>query len=95
MHIFLAASTGHGTEVLLTLFVLFVAAKLMAEVFGRLRQPAVVAEILAGIIIVPSVLNWNWPTYDYEEVKRESRPTTGELCNECLGKEKAANCKGA
>ncbi len=62
MHTFLAASTGHGTEVLLTLFVLFVAAKLMAEVFERLRQPAVVGEILAGIIIGPSMLNWVEPS---------------------------------
>lgn len=32
------------------------AAKLLAEIFERLRQPAVVGEILAGVIIGPSVL---------------------------------------
>jgi Kef-type K+ transport system membrane component KefB len=44
------------TRILLTLFIMLVAAKLLAEVFERLRQPAVVGEILAGLIIGPSVL---------------------------------------
>ena len=57
MSVIFAASVGHGTEILLTLFVMFVAAKLMAELFERLKQPAVVGEILAGIIIGPSLLN--------------------------------------
>ena len=34
----------------------------------------------------------NWPTSDYEEVDRSSRPTSGELDNECEAKEKAKNC---
>jgi Kef-type K+ transport system membrane component KefB len=34
----------------------------MAELFERLRQPAVVGEILAGIIIGPALLNWIQPT---------------------------------
>lgn len=41
---------------------MFAAAKLMAEVFERLRQPAVVGEILAGVIIGPSVLGWVRPS---------------------------------
>ncbi len=49
-------SNQHG-KILLTLFVMFVAAKLLAELFERLRQPAVAGEILAGVIIGPSVLN--------------------------------------
>ncbi len=32
-----------------------------------------------------------WPTSDYEE--RYSKPTSGELCNECKAKEKENNCK--
>lgn len=32
----------------------------------------------------------NWPTSDYEE--REGKPTSGELCNECKGKDKAGTC---
>ena len=35
----------------------------------------------------------NWPTTDYEEVQRDGRPTTGELDNECLAKEKAGTCR--
>lgn len=44
------------TNILLALFLMLAAAKLFAELFERLRQPAVVGEILAGIIIGPSVL---------------------------------------
>lgn len=32
----------------------------------------------------------NWPTSDYES--RQSKPTTGELDNECKAKEDAGNC---
>ena len=56
MPIVLAASVDHA-EILLALLVMFAAAKIMAEIFERLRQPAVVGEILAGIIIGPSLLN--------------------------------------
>jgi Kef-type K+ transport system membrane component KefB len=38
------------------------AAKIMAEIFERLRQPAVVGEILAGVIIGPSLLSWAQPS---------------------------------
>jgi Na+:H+ antiporter len=54
--------TGEGAGFLLALFVMLVAAKLMAELFERLRQPAVAGEILAGILIGPGVLNWVAPT---------------------------------
>jgi Na+:H+ antiporter len=40
----------------LALFLMLLAAKLAAELFERLRQPAVVGEILAGVIIGPGVL---------------------------------------
>lgn len=51
----------HSGELLLTLFIMFAAAKLLAEVFERLRQPSVVGEILAGVLIGPSVLGWVEP----------------------------------
>lgn len=57
----LLAAGDHG-KILLALFIALVAAKLMAELFERLRQPAVVGEILAGIIIGPALLNWIQPT---------------------------------
>jgi Kef-type K+ transport system membrane component KefB len=43
-------------NLLIVLFVMFAAAKIMAEIFERLHQPAVVGEILAGVIIGPSLL---------------------------------------
>lgn len=46
----------------LTMLILFVSAKLLAEAAERLRQPGIVGEILAGILIGPSVLNWLAPT---------------------------------
>jgi Na+:H+ antiporter len=58
----LVAAAGEHGKVLLVLFVILLAGKLMAELFERLRQPAVVGEILAGVIIGPSLLNWVQPT---------------------------------
>lgn len=57
MTYFLAAA-GRHTGVLMTLFIMLIAAKLLAEVFERLRQPAVAGEILAGVVIGPSILGW-------------------------------------
>ena len=51
------SSAGDQGKVLLTLVIILVAGKLMAEICERLRQPAVVGEILAGVIIGPSILN--------------------------------------
>jgi Kef-type K+ transport system membrane component KefB len=45
----------------LSMLVVFVSAKLMAELFERLNQPGIVGEILAGIAIGPSVLGWMAP----------------------------------
>ena len=56
MNIFVAASIGPTSEILLALFLMLLAAKLAAELFERIGQPAVVGEILAGVIIGPSVL---------------------------------------
>ena len=61
MPIFLAASVEHA-GVLLDLFLIIAAAKVMAEIFERLRQPAVVGEILAGVLIGPSLLGWVQPS---------------------------------
>ncbi len=42
----------------LAMLLVFGSAKLLAEIFERLKQPGIVGEILAGIIIGPSVLAW-------------------------------------
>jgi len=57
----LVGSADHG-QILLELFIALLAAKLAAELFERIRQPAVVGEILAGIIIGPAVLKLIQPT---------------------------------
>ena len=62
MPVAFAASGGDHTSVLLALFIIFAAAKIMAEIFERLRQPAVVGEILAGVVIGPSILGWVSPS---------------------------------
>ncbi|MFN0120309.1 MAG: cation:proton antiporter [Blastocatellia bacterium] len=59
---FILFAAAEHTTLLLTLFVMFVSAKLLAEIFERLRQPAVAAEIVAGVIIGPAALNWVQPT---------------------------------
>ncbi len=57
MSFFLFASEGDGhTQLLMTIMVMFVAAKVAAEVFERLKQPAIAGEIIAGVIIGPSLL---------------------------------------
>ncbi len=62
MNYFIGAAMGEETRVLLTLFIMLAAAKFMAELFERLRQPAVAGEIVAGILIGPSLLNLAAPT---------------------------------
>lgn len=55
-------SINHNLDVLLALFVMLAAAKVLAEIFERLGQPAIIGEILAGILIGPSVLGWVAPS---------------------------------
>jgi Kef-type K+ transport system membrane component KefB len=46
----------HSGNILLELFLMFAGGKFLAEIFERLRQPAVVGELLAGVILGPSLL---------------------------------------
>jgi len=45
----------------LLMLIVFGSAKLFGEIFEKLGQPAIVGEILAGVIIGPGVLNWLRP----------------------------------
>lgn len=56
------AANFESSAILLDLFIMLAAAKLLAEIFERLRQPAVVGEILAGVVIGPSLLGWVQPS---------------------------------
>ena len=45
----------------LSLLVIFCSAKVMAELFERLRLPGIVGEIIAGVLVGPQVLKWMEP----------------------------------
>jgi Kef-type K+ transport system membrane component KefB len=53
---------SESSRVLLDLLLVFAAGKFMGEVFERLRQPAVIGELLAGMIIGPGLLAWVHPS---------------------------------
>src|SRR5215204_354844 len=50
------AAAGNTAGVLTDLFLVLLAAKLGDEVFKRIGQPAIVGEILGGVLVGPSVL---------------------------------------
>jgi Kef-type K+ transport system membrane component KefB len=49
---------NHSSEILLGLFIVYLAAQIGAEVTQRLKMPGVVGELLAGVLIGPSVLGF-------------------------------------
>ncbi|CAM5231961.1 Cation/H(+) antiporter OS=Rhodanobacter lindaniclasticus OX=75310 GN=B1991_10155 PE=4 SV=1 [Rhodanobacter lindaniclasticus] len=51
----------HASDILFTLFVVFVAAQVGGEIAQRLKLPGVVGEIAAGCAIGPSLLGWITP----------------------------------
>ncbi len=58
----LAIDPADASRLPLELFIVFGTAKLMGELFERLGQPGIVGEILAGVLIGPSVLDWIAPS---------------------------------
>lgn len=51
----------HASDILFTLFIVFVAAQIGGEIAQRLKLPGVVGEIAAGCVIGPSLLGWIAP----------------------------------
>jgi Kef-type K+ transport system membrane component KefB len=51
----------HASDILFTLFIVFVAAQIGGEIAQRLKLPGVVGEIAAGCVIGPSLLGWITP----------------------------------
>lgn len=49
------------SRLLLQVIVIVLATRLVGSIFTRLGQPAVVGEVLAGILLGPSLLGWVWP----------------------------------
>ncbi len=58
---FFLASDSSAAHLPLALLLVFGTAKLLAELCERLGQPGIVGEILAGVLLGPSVLNWVQP----------------------------------
>ena len=59
----------HGPQtLLLELFVIFLAARVVGEVFERLYLPAVLGEILAGVVLGPYALGWVQPSDTIESI---------------------------
>lgn len=54
----LPIAAADAANVLTDLFLVLLAAKLGDEVFKRIGQPAIVGEILGGVLIGPAVLGW-------------------------------------
>jgi Kef-type K+ transport system membrane component KefB len=52
---------GDAATIPLAMLVVFGSAKLLAEIFERIGQPAIVGEIIAGVLVGPSVLGWIQP----------------------------------
>ena len=52
----------HGNDILLSLFIIFVAAQIGSQLAHWLRLPGVVGEIVAGCVIGPSLLGWIAPS---------------------------------
>jgi Kef-type K+ transport system membrane component KefB len=52
----------HSSDILLSLFIVFVAAQIGAEIAQRLKLPGVVGEIAAGCVVGPSLLGWIQPS---------------------------------
>jgi Kef-type K+ transport system membrane component KefB len=58
---FLLAADAHGVAIPLSMLIVFGCAKLLAEVFERFGQPGIVGEIIAGVLVGPSVFGWIQP----------------------------------
>ena len=59
-----------GSNVLIALLVVFASGKLLGEVFERLQQPAVIGELIAGILIGPGMLAWVSPQRPFRLSRR-------------------------
>jgi len=60
---------NHDPQMLLwQLFAIFLAAKAVGELFERLRLPAVLGEILAGVVVGPYALGWIHPSETIESI---------------------------
>ena len=57
----LLASGPEAIKLPLAMLIVFASAKILDELFERFHQPGIVGQILAGVVIGPSVLGWMAP----------------------------------
>lgn len=74
-----AVNAACAEQLLFELFTIFVAEKIGEELFERIRLPAVLGEILAGVVLGPFALGWvnpGWfhPSQNWEPFSGSSMP---------------------
>jgi len=57
----MSISADGPAKIPLSMLVIFVSAKILAEIAERIGQPGIVGEILAGVLVGPSILGWLAP----------------------------------
>src|SRR5579884_2605956 len=57
----MATGVSDAAQVPLAMLCVFASAKLVRELFERIRQPGIIGEIAAGVLIGPHVLGWIRP----------------------------------
>src|SRR5262245_25035912 len=60
------------SRLFLQVIVIMIATRLLGALFARFGQPAVVGEVLAGILLGPSLFGWLWPSLQSFIFPRES-----------------------
>ncbi|MCK6624906.1 MAG: cation:proton antiporter [Anaerolineae bacterium] len=72
----LTDNLGHPLSLLLLqIAVIILCARLLGFLFGKFGQPAVIGEIIAGIVLGPSLLGWLWPQVSGWLFRPDSLPT--------------------
>lgn len=66
-------------SVLLALTVIIVTARLAGLVFARLHQPAVIGEVIGGILLGPSLFGWLAPDLQARLIPPEAAPGLGAI----------------
>ncbi|MFF2081805.1 cation:proton antiporter [Kitasatospora sp. NPDC058162] len=72
-------ATDTFAKLLLALPVILLACHLLAAVFRRLGQPPVMGEIIAGVLLGPSLLGWAWPAGFHWLLPAELTPSINVL----------------
>jgi len=57
----MATAVSDAAQVPMAMLCVFASAKLVRELFERMRQPGIIGEIIAGVLIGPHVLGWIQP----------------------------------